>query len=112
MVRSINYRATALALTFLLLLGLSVAGCGGEQDTANQAARQADQLVDQATETADLALARKAALVALEIERDPASTEVILQRNGMTLAEFDALMYKIAGSEELTAAFERAKGTP
>lgn len=52
--------------------------------------------------------ATKAAALAKEIGARPDDADAILEKNGMTRAQFEELMYEIAADEELSKAYEQA----
>ena len=92
------------------LIGLSV-GCGGrESGTARATLGQTEVQIPAHTAPADIAeRVSKAARIANAIEEDPDRAEEILSDNGMTLDEFEDLMYAIAQDPALTSAYEAAR---
>ena len=63
--------------------------------------------------TPSVGKAREAAGIALEIEREPGRTTVILESHGMTAEQFEDLLYAIAQDAALSEAYEAARtGTP
>lgn len=52
---------------------------------------------------------QKAVTVAAAIDKEPARVDAILQENGMTRAEFEALLYDIAEDPALAEAYATAR---
>jgi hypothetical protein len=52
--------------------------------------------------------ALRAAAIAREIQADPEQTEAILEQHELSIEEFEALMYEVAGDPELSERYEAA----
>jgi len=52
--------------------------------------------------------ALRAAAIAREIQADPEQTEAILEDHELSIEEFEALMYEVAGDPELSERYEAA----
>ena len=86
----------------LLLIGccLIVAGCAApEPEPPAQEAAVADA-------TPDVVL--RAVEIAKAVEADPDATEQILEGHGLTVEQFEQMMYEIGADPELTKAYEAA----
>lgn len=80
-----------------LLMALLLAGCTGDRpqagaaDSATAATATAPQVVD-----STMALVAPAAAVALALKEQPAKADSILAEAGLSIEQFEALMYRIA----------------
>jgi hypothetical protein len=87
-------------LLLLIACCLIVAGCATpEPEAPAQEAAVADAPTD---------VAQKAAEIAKAIEADPDATEQILEGRGLTVDEFEQMMYEISADPELSKAYEAA----
>jgi hypothetical protein len=90
-------RCTSLCLIIALAMALGCAAPGGDdEEIASTAA--GDDIVTQA------------AGIAREIAADPDSAEAILARHGMTIEQFDQMMFDISADPELSEAYAAALG--
>jgi hypothetical protein len=87
---------TALQLVAAMAaMSFAACDCGdSEEDPASAAAEEDDAL--------------RAAAIAREIRAAPDDTEAILERHGLTIEEFEALMYDIAADPEASQRYETA----
>jgi len=85
------------ALLSLLLLSLALVSCGDSGGGGDSAAP---------------AKAVKAAAIADEIAKSPDQMETILEKHGMTVTEFEALLFDISEDEALSEAYEAARKVP
>lgn len=91
-------RASVLLLTVALTLAT---GCSGsEPDTAGAAAGVEGE-VD---------LVTRAATIARAIEADPDAADAILERHGVSVEDFEQMMYDISADPALAKAYEAAMG--
>lgn len=103
----------------ILALGLSLVaagalltalGCDGKQgDVSPQALQSAARVAEQiqgVLVAEDLDLVQKAAQIATAMQVEPAEASDILAANGLTLAQFDQMLTKIAESDHLQTAFD------
>lgn len=60
----------------------------------------------------DTGKATQAAAVADDIARNPDDPQAALDAHGMTMDEFDALMFEVAADPALTKAYEEARKVP
>lgn len=88
----------------LLLIGccLIVAGCAAPEP---EPPAQEEAVADVA---APNDVVQKAVEIAKAIEADPDATEQVLQDHGLTVEEFEQMMYEIGADPELTKAYEAA----
>ena len=98
-----------LGLAILLAVGLT-AGCdkGDDHTKALETAKEAAGQVSAALGAEDLDMVQKAATIAAAIQKAPATVAAVLQEHGVTQAQFDGMMAKIKGNEQLKAAFDEA----
>ena len=86
-------------------LALALAACGGD-DAPDRAASAPDSI---AIDTS-MALVTRAAAVTLGVEELPAAAESILAAAGLTIEQYEALMYRISADPELSSLYESAVG--
>ena len=97
------YLATCLtALAACVVLG----GCPSE-GTEGEGAQGTPAAGAGASEEMDESVAA-AVSIARAVRADPASAEAVLRQHGMTVEEYEGLMYRIAADPELSEAFEDA----
>jgi len=98
-------------LTYALIAaaGLSLAGCGSDGSPASGGAEAAapDRV---ATTPAASSKVEKAASVARAIEASPDNSAEILRQNGMTVEQFEDLMYEIAADPKMSAEYNARVG--
>jgi len=87
-------RGAAILLSFLLC------ACGGSAGKGTAPTGGSTQAVPPK--------AAKAAALSKEIRANPDDADAILERSGMTRAQFEELMYEIAADEELSKAYQDA----
>jgi hypothetical protein len=88
------------------LLGvLVVAGCGGDRPSPGAQGSSDTIAVD-----SGMAIVARAANVTLAAREFPASTDSILTASGLTIEEFEALLYRIAADSALAALYRDAVG--
>jgi hypothetical protein len=90
-----------LLLVLILLLTMAVACGGSDSGPAGEpeAVAGAEAAKDLPTRAAEITLA---------VEADPDSADAILEQHGVTVDEFEEMMFEIAADPELTRAYEAA----
>jgi hypothetical protein len=88
---------SVLILFAAVALAVSVAACRGETHRGGDDAASG--------ETSQVAVA---AAITRAVASDPDSAEAVLREHGLTVEEFEAMMYDIAADPELSADFEAA----
>ncbi len=98
-----------LGLAALLALGL-LAGCdkAEEHTKALESVKETVGEVQQALGAEDLGMVEKAAAIAAAIQKAPDTAAAVLEQHGLTREQFDGMMEKIKGNEQLKAAFDKA----
>jgi hypothetical protein len=84
------------ALTIVLIL-LAGVGCGGGTQEAE------DGTLPE--------IVQKAVTVAEELKADPDDVEAVLERHGLDVESFEAMMYEISSDPELTKAYTARLGS-
>jgi len=87
-------------LLLLIGCGLIVAGCGAP---APEPPAEETAAVDAPSD-----IVERAAEIAKAIDADPDSAERILQDHGLTVEQFEDMMYEISADPELSKAYEAA----
>ena len=98
---------TGLWIPILMLALLAACGGGGGTEEAQATGSQAAPANDEATGAADDPVSL-AVEIAEALEADPDSAEAILERHGLTVEQYEALMYDISADPELSRAYEAA----
>src|SRR5690606_335891 len=96
-----------------LALSLILAGCGRSDDSAPAGgappaaqAPPSDPVVVDST----MALVARAAAVSLGVREAPGRADSVLEASGLTVEEFEALMYRIAADPGMSLLYEGAVG--
>ena len=85
------------ALVVLSLLLLLLAGCAaGTQQSGADTAATADETPE---------IVRQAVAITQEIEADPDAVEQILERHGLSVEQFEEMMYEISSDPALSRAY-------
>jgi PBP1b-binding outer membrane lipoprotein LpoB len=89
-------------IAMVLAMGVALVGCSGQGGNASDTTTG----VTQAAVPADV---QTAVAVKRGIDASPDKADSVLQANGLTVAGFDSLMYRIAADSALRAAFASAR---
>ncbi|MGE5927441.1 MAG: hypothetical protein ACM357_08810 [Gemmatimonadota bacterium] len=89
-------------LAALLLLA---AACGGDRPAAAPAAASDTAAVDSA-----MALVSRAAAITLGAREFPARSDSVLDANGLSIEEYEALLYRIAADSTMSTLYRNAIG--
>jgi len=89
-------RASVLLLTVALALAT---GCSGSEPDASGAPAEA---------TVENDLVTQAAAIARAIEADPDAADAILESHGVSVEDFEQMMYEISADPALASAYEAA----
>lgn len=87
-------------------LALTLAACGGDDD----ADRAAGSAPDSAAIDSSMSLVTRAAAVTLGVEELPAAADSILAAAGLTIEQYEGLMYRISADPELSSLYQSAVG--
>ena len=93
---------TRLALALLLALAIACAG-----DRAPEA-RGRTVALDSAQVDSSMAIIARAASVAIAMDAPDATADSALRAAGMTIADYESLMYRVAADSALTRLFQEA----
>ena len=92
---------TRLLLTFLIM----TSACGGDRPAERPAAATDTVAVDSA-----MALVSRAAAVTLGAREFPAHADSVLRASGLTIEEYEALLYRIAPDSAMSTLYRSAIG--
>ncbi len=91
--------------TLFLALILPLAACDGDRPAPAPAAAS-----DTATVDSTMALVARAAGVTLGVREFPARSDSVLAASGLTIDEYEALLYRIAADPEVSMLYRTAIG--
>ena len=89
----------------LLVMASAVAACSAERQSD---ATTRDARPDSAAVDSSMAIVARTASVAIAMDAPNADADSILTGAGLTVAEYEALMYRVAADTALTRLFEEA----